>query len=97
MSNGKGETLDSQEVSAQIRNALKAKEPALPEKLRGLAPAETGIPLDSELSVSWRGKVLAAGEALDLRAENRSGRTLNFRLVNGMTLVPEDEKSQQMG
>lgn len=97
MSNGKGETLDSQEVSAQIRNALKAKGPALPEKLRGLAPAETGIPLDSELSVSWRGKVLAAGEALDLRAENRSGRTLNFWLVNGMTLVPEDEKSQQMG
>ncbi|MDQ7825795.1 MAG: hypothetical protein RDV48_23540 [Candidatus Eremiobacteraeota bacterium] len=69
----------------------------IPAGLPGIKAGETGIPLESELAVSWRGKGIAAGEALDLRVENTGSRPVVFWLIKGMVVTPEDDKSQQMG
>jgi hypothetical protein len=91
-----GTSLKVSEISGALAASMKEKAAGLDDQLTGIRLEERGAPLAVELSLTWFGKGIAAGDALLLKAENRGSRTLRFSLVPGMLITPADEKTQAM-
>jgi len=66
------------------------------QAVEGLFSLKSRVPRRGDLRLTWKGRGIAATDALELTAENTSHRQVSIPLVPGMVLVPDDRSTQIM-